>query len=83
MYGGEVVDGNYMWILHMPDDISSPYYNLRHQLCKKRQEEAVMERISSAEDSTFIVSKDIQPAIVCEDIQPAIELFCTMVWICL
>ena len=31
VYCGEVVDGNHMWILHMPDD-SSPHYNLRHQL---------------------------------------------------
>ena len=53
---------------------SSSYYNLRHQLCKKHQEEAVMEKNqnSSAKDSTFIVCKDTQPAFVCEDIQPDI-----------
>ena len=74
VYAGEVVDGNNMWILHMPDDISSPYYNLRHQLSKKHQEEAVMEKnqSSSAKGSTFIVCEDTQPAIVCADIQPDI-----------
>ena len=68
-----MVDDNNMWILHMSDD-SSPHHYLRHQLCKKRLEEAVMEQIqrSSAKGSTFFVCEDIQPAIVCEDIQPTI-----------
>ena len=43
VYAGEVIDDNNMWILHMTDD-SSSYCNLRHQLCKKHSEEAVMEK---------------------------------------
>ncbi len=41
VHGGEVIDGNHMWILQVPDD-SSPHYYLRHQLCTERHEAAVM-----------------------------------------
>jgi hypothetical protein len=41
VYGGNVIDSDNMWILQVPDD-SSPHYYLRHHLCTKRHETAVM-----------------------------------------
>jgi hypothetical protein len=55
VHGGELIDGNHMWILQVPDD-SSPHYYLRHQLCTERHETAVMGCIprSSMRNSTIL-----------------------------
>ena len=68
VHGGDVIDGNHMWILQVPDD-SSPHYYLRHQLCTERHEAVVMGCIptSSMRNST-ILSEDIQIELECQDV---------------
>jgi hypothetical protein len=68
VHGGEVIDGNNMWILQVSDD-SSPQNYLRHQLCTERHEAAVMGCIprSSVCNST-IPSADIQIELECQDV---------------
>jgi hypothetical protein len=67
VHGGEVINGNHMWILQVPDD-SSPHYYLRHQLCTERHEAAVMGCIprSSVRNSTTS-SEDIQIELECSE----------------
>jgi hypothetical protein len=68
VHGEEVIDGNHMWILQVPDD-SSPHYYLRYQLCTERHEAAGMGCIprSSMRNST-ILSEDIQIELECQDV---------------
>jgi hypothetical protein len=68
VHSGEVIDGNQMWILQVPD-YSSPHYYLRYQLCTERHEAAGMRCIprSSLRNST-ILSEDIQIEFECQEV---------------
>jgi hypothetical protein len=68
VHGGEVIDGNHMWILQVPDD-SSPHYYLRYQLCTERHEAVGMGCIPHASmHNSTILSEDIQIELECQDV---------------